>query len=221
MSRRPLGAALLVVAGVTAAVGTFLPLFWEGNEVAGIRLGFAMTSWEVTGVGGTTEADLALFRTPQYGVPIVIAAVLLAVASALVFLPETQRLAGRYTAIVGTGLLAGAVWAVVMAVVAAVGNARDSDFPGYTTEAGSGVGVLIGAVLVAVAGVVLVHGGRGGAEPRPEGPVVYRVDDSADDGVDDDTDTPPFGIPVQSIEIAQIPESEYGRRSDDGPGGSS
>jgi hypothetical protein len=156
-------------------------------------------------------------------VPVVVSAVLLAVAAALVFLPESQRLAARYTALVGTGVLAGSVWATSTFLTAALGRHDVStELATYGVEAGGGVPVLSAAVLVAVVGVVLLHARR--PEPRPAGPLVYRVDDVGDEelrdaaqddaggGVrSDDVDTPAFGIPV--VEVAQLPESDY-RRSD-------
>ncbi|ONI89065.1 hypothetical protein ALI22I_16205 [Saccharothrix sp. ALI-22-I] len=209
MRRRLLGAALLVVAGVAAVVGTFLPLFWEGSDFGQTRLGFTTTSWEITTDSDELDVDLMLGQSPQFGVPIVVSAVLLAVAAALVFLPESQRLAARYTAIAGTGLLAGAVSATGSVVVSAVADVSATDLRSFTQEAGAGILVLGASVVVAVVGVVLLHARR--AQPLPDGPVVYRVDDT---GGDDDTDTPPFGIPVQGVEVAQIPQTEYERPSD-------
>ncbi|MCE6994581.1 hypothetical protein LZG04_07130 [Saccharothrix sp. S26] len=207
MSRRLLGAAMLVGAGVTAVVGTFLPLYAEGPAREDRLPSITVTSWEYVFSNLPAGMEFAPVRSPQYGVPIVVSAVLLAVAAALVFLPESQRLAARYLAIGGTGVLVGSVWAVVAVVVSMVGNAARPEVGGFAVHVGEGVSVLGASVLLAVAGVVLVHARR--REPRPEGPVVYRVDG---DEVDDDTDTPPFGIPV--VEVAQLPDSGYERRAD-------
>ncbi|MFJ6677217.1 hypothetical protein ACIQMJ_39465 [Actinosynnema sp. NPDC091369] len=208
MSRRLLGAAMLVVAGVVAVVGTFLPLYAEGSAHLGSEPLVTVTSWEYVFNNLPGNPEFPPMRSPQYGVPIAVAAVLLAIAAALVFLPESQRLASRYLAIGGTGVLVGSVWAAVAVVVSLLGNAeRQETAGGFTVNVGEGVPVLGAAVLLAAAGAVLVHARR--PEPRPEGPVVYRVD-----GVegDDDTDTPPFGIPV--VDVAQLPDSEYERRAD-------
>jgi peptidoglycan/LPS O-acetylase OafA/YrhL len=164
VSRRLLGAALLVVAGVAAVVGTFLPLFSESRDAPSMVPTITQTSWEYVFSNVQNGMDLGDLRSPQYGVPIVVAALLLGVAAALVFLPESQRLASRYLAVGGTGVLVG---------------------------------------------VVLLHGRR--SRPRPEGPVVYRVDD---DGTDD-TATPPFGFPAPEVEVARLPESEHDRRDPD------
>ncbi|MCC8250941.1 hypothetical protein [Saccharothrix luteola] len=207
MSRRLLGAVLLLVAGVGAVVGTFLPLYQEGNDHVGMAPMVTATSWDYVFTNVPEGMDFGPVQSPQYGVPIVVAAVLLAVAVALVFLPESQRLASRYLAVGGTGLLAGAVWAASAVVMSAAGNAsRDPDDGGYTVDVGEGIVVLGASVVVAVVGVVLLHARR--PEPRPEGPVVYRVD-----GVeDDDTDTPPFGIPVVEVEVARLPDPRYDDR---------
>ncbi|PSL53203.1 hypothetical protein B0I31_110296 [Saccharothrix carnea] len=222
MSRRLLGAVLLVVAGVAAVVATFLPLFWQGSVFRGERIGFTTTSWKIVSdrVSADSEAadfDLVLSQTtPQFGVSIVGAALLLALAAALVALPEVQRLAARYVAVAGTALLAGSVWTTGTVVAAAV-DEREADPDAeprngppleelFIEEVGEGVWVLVAAVVIAVVGTVLLHARR--PEPRPAGVVVYRVDDDLADT--DDTDTPPFGIPV--VEVAQLPEPEHDRR---------
>lgn len=209
MSRRLLGAALLVVAGVTAVVGTFLPLFSQGGLPGSGPL-ITETSWEYVFSNVPDGLDFGDLRSPQYGVPIVVAALLLGVAAALVALPESQRLASRYLAVGGTGVLAGAVCAVGTTVVATVGNASRNGSGGFGAQAGEGIVVLGASVVIAVVGVVLLHGRR--SRPRPEGPVVYRVDA---DGTGDDTDTPPFGFPVPEVEVARLPESEHDRRPPD------
>ncbi|MFE9751472.1 hypothetical protein ACFYOT_41750 [Saccharothrix saharensis] len=208
MSRRLFGAAMLVVAGVVAVVGTFLPLYVEGSARDGSEPLVTVTSWEYVFTNLPGGMDFQPMQSPQYGVPIVVSAVLLAIAAALVFLPESQRLASRYVAIGGTGVLVGSVWAVIGVVASVVGNAdEEGAVRGLMVQVGEGVPVLGAAVLLAATGAVLVHARR--PEPRPEGAVVYRVD-----GVeaDDDTDTPPFGIPV--VEVAQLPDPGYERRAD-------
>lgn len=219
MSRRLLGAVLLVVAGVMAVVGTFLPLYQEGDDQQGddARRGLAVsvtvTSWKYVFSNLPEGMEFSDVQSPQYGVPIVVAAVLLAVAAALAFLPETQRLAARYFAVGATGLLAGSVWSAGAVVASMVGNSEmRADSGGYTVSAGEGVVLLGASVVVAVVGVVLLHARR--AEPRPEGPAVYRVDGVEDD---DDMDTPPFGIPVAEVEVAQLPDPRYDDRRAEGP----
>jgi hypothetical protein len=209
VSRRLLGAALLVVAGVAAVVGTFLPLFSQGGDSPGSLPLITATSWEYVFSDVPTGLDFGELRSPQYGVPIVVAALLLGVAAALVFLPESQRLASRYLAVGGTGVLVGAVWASAADVASTVGNASRNGSGGFGARVGEGIVVLGASVVVAVVGVVLLHGRR--SRPRPEGPVVYRVDD---DGTDD-TATPPFGFPAPEVEVARLPESEHDRRDPD------
>ncbi|XVV01770.1 hypothetical protein ACQPW3_30880 [Actinosynnema sp. CA-248983] len=189
MSRRDTGVALLFVAGATAAVATFLPLCFVGTELGGgTRFGFTMTSWAIT----SEPAGLSwLGGSAQYGVPIVIAAVLLLVAVALAFLPEPQRQAGRYTAVAATGLLAGSVWTTAMAVVAWLTPPVEDERTSMGYEPGPGLWVLPASVLVAVVGTVLLL--RRGVTV-PEGAVVHVVVD--------DTDTPPMGI-----QVAVLPES--------------
>ena len=191
MSRRGTGVVLLFVAGATAVVATFLPLCFIGTSLTGdARFGFTMTSWATT----SEPAGLAwLGASAQYGVPVVIAAVLLVVAAALAFLAEPQRQASRDTAVAATGLLAGAVWTTVMAVVAwltpPVSDVRTS----MEYETGAGLWVLVASVVVAVLGTVFLLR-RGEVVVEEEGPVVRVL-------VDPDTDTPPLGI-----QVAVLPE---------------
>ncbi|MEU4742100.1 hypothetical protein AB0G02_16790 [Actinosynnema sp. NPDC023658] len=225
MNRRLFGAGLLLAAGVAAVIGTFLPLFWEGSTFGSTRLGFTTTSWDTRSDDAGPELDAMLGPSPQLGAPVVVAAVLLAVAAALVFLPESQRLAARYTAIAATGLLAGSVWATISVAAAALGRSVNTDVGSYGAETGDGVAVLGASVLVAVAGVVLLHARR--PERRPAGPLVHRVDDAGGevgddvrddvpgDAGSDDVDTPRLGMPV--VEVAQLPESDY-RRPDPSDG---
>lgn len=210
MSRRLLGAALLVVAGVAAVVGTFLPLFSQGGDSPGSLPLITATSWEYVFSDVPNGLDFGDLQSPQYGVPIAVAAVLLGVAAALVFLPEAQRLASRYLAVGGTGLLAGAVWAAAADVISTAGNASEQGGAGgFGVRVGEGIVLLGASVVVAAVGVVLLHARR--SQPRPEGPVVYRVDGAEDE---DDTDTPPFGIPVVEVEVAQLPDPGQDRRAD-------
>ncbi|NUT96212.1 MAG: hypothetical protein HOY78_29715 [Saccharothrix sp.] len=189
MSRRGTGAGLLVLAGATAVVATFLPLGSVGTSLGGDdRFGFTMTSWATT----SEPAGLAwLGGSAQYGVPVVIAAVLLVVALALAFLPEPQRQVARYTAVAATALLAGSVWTTVMSVAAwltpPVSDARTT----LEYETGPGLWVLVASVVVAVLGTVFL---LRRPEPVVEGPVVRVL-------VDPDTDTPPLGI-----QVAVLPE---------------
>lgn len=205
MSRRLLGAVLLLVAAVAAVVGTFLPLYTAGAAYRENGPLTVTTSWKVE-FHLPDGVDFGDVRSPQYGVPVVVSAVLLALVMALVFLPEAQRLAARYLALAATGLLVGSVWTTGSVILASLGNANRPESEGYEVEVGEGIWVLVAAAVVAVVGTVLLHGRR--AEPRPRGAVVYRVDDDVADA--DDTDTPPFGIPV--VEVVQLPETGHDRR---------
>jgi hypothetical protein len=209
VSRRLLGALLLLLAGIGAVVGTFLPLYWQAVSGEPGAPRFSTTSWRVRYDNVPSGLDIDVTQSPQFGVPIVTAAVLLAVAAALVFLPEAQRLAARYLAIGATGLLVGAVSATGSVAAAMIDNWDASGTDEFSMGVGEGLLLLSVSVLVAVVGVVLVHARR--VAPGPEGPVVYRVEDDVEA---DDTDTPPFGIPVGGIEVAQLPETRYERPVD-------
>ncbi|MBB5804798.1 hypothetical protein F4560_004566 [Saccharothrix ecbatanensis] len=212
MSRRLLGAVLLLVAGVAAVLGTFLPLFRQGHAGDG---GFmaVVSSWRTAYLNVPQGLDLDAFQSPRFGVPIVVAGVLLVVAAALVFLPESQRLAARYLGVGATGVLVGSVAATGSYVASLLGRTRPPEDPGaYVEDVGEGTWMLVAAAVGAVVGVVLIHSRR---VVPVAGTVVYRVDDDGDE----DMDTPPFGIPVSEIpvaeipvvEVAQIPETGYER----------
>lgn len=185
MNGRAVGVLLVVAASVTAVVATFQPLSWVGTRLGAHPVGFTTTAWDTV----SDPPDLAArIETAQLGVPIVIAAVLLAIAAALVFLPAHQRRVGRYLAVAASGLLGGAVWATSAVVRASL--AEDERTRGTIEyESGPGLWLLLAAVAVAAVGTVLLHSDP---VPAPVGVVVHRLDPEPDD----DADTPPFGIPV-------------------------
>jgi hypothetical protein len=218
VNRRLFGAVLLLVAGVAAAFGTFLPLFRQGHAGDG---GFmaVVSSWRTEYLNVPQGLDLDAYQSPRFGVPIVVSAVLLVVAAALVFLPESQRLAARYLGVGATGLLVGSVAATGSFVASVLGSvpSAERDAGVYAWGVGEGTWVLVAAVLGAVVGVVLIHSRR---VVPVDGTVVYRVDD----GGEEDMDTPPFGIPVAETPVAEIPVVEVARipetgheRPTDGP----
>ncbi|WP_433263104.1 hypothetical protein ACQPZF_31270 [Actinosynnema sp. CS-041913] len=186
MSRRTAGVVLAVAAAVAAIAATFLPLSWVGTGQGQVRFGFTTTSWTTV----VEPVELGEFRaTPQVGVPIVVAAVVLLIAAALVFLPAHQRQASRRTAIAATGVLVGSVWATFMTVQASLELFTRDGRASIDREYGAGLWLLVAAVAVAVVGTVFLHAEP--PPPRPEGVVVHRLDDK-----DADLDTPPLGIQV-------------------------
>ncbi|MBW4721168.1 hypothetical protein [Saccharothrix obliqua] len=187
MSRRALGVVLAAVAAGLAVVATFLPYSWVGLDRDEDRVGFLTTGW-----GTRTEPErlAGIARETQFGVPVVIAAVVLLIGAALVFLPEHQRRAGRSTAIAGTGLLAGSVWTTFVVVAASLEPADQDVRTGLAHDYREGLWLLVAATALAVVATVLLHAAP--PPPRPAGAIVHRVDDEADD----DTDTPPFGLAV-------------------------
>ncbi|MEU5696145.1 hypothetical protein [Actinosynnema sp. NPDC020468] len=196
MSRRVLGAVLLAVSGVLAVLGSFLPEYRAvGLDPSG-GFSVSVTAWEVT---VSPPAD-GIGSTPQLGVPLVVAALVLAAAAGLVALPEHQRSAARYAAVGGTGLLLGAVASVLAVAVEFVSDGGDQ-LAGRSFEVG--LWVLLLAPVVAGFGTVLIHAPRAVAG---SGPVVHVLDDLDDD----DTSTPPFGIAVSRPDVVVLPESSPG-----------
>ncbi|CCH33820.1 hypothetical protein ABZ816_21515 [Actinosynnema sp. NPDC047251] len=188
MSRRALGVVLAVIAAATAVLATFLPFSWIGTGLGrDTRFGFTTTGWgtrsEPAELGGIAAGA-------QTGVPVVIAAVLLVVGAALVFLPAHQRQAGRYTAVAATGLLAGSVWTTFMVVSASLSPSFRDARARVDYEYGAGLWLLVAACVVAIAATAYLHAKP--PAPAPEGVIVRQLEDD----VDTDTATPPFGISV-------------------------
>ncbi|QFZ22324.1 hypothetical protein [Saccharothrix syringae] len=194
---RAVGVVALVVGAVSAAVGTFLPLYHQRFDFGGTsQLELTQNSWR------PGEPDALLGRDAHYGVPMAVAVLLLLVGA--VFAGRAWW--GRLVALGGAALLVGAVWVVGQIIYAYLGGADPDGIGSVTivTEPRSGSYVLGAACVVAVAGAVLVQE-RPPRAPRPTGAVVHRVDggfgDGPDDGLgggsgDEDTETPPLGFPA-------------------------
>ncbi|ONI89066.1 hypothetical protein ALI22I_16210 [Saccharothrix sp. ALI-22-I] len=178
---RLVGVVALVIGAALTLVGTFLPLYTQVFEFGGVMSGetveMGQDSW------GVLDSEPWREREARYGVPMVVAVVLIVLGAAF-----TGRMWGRLAAISGAMLLTGSVWLVGQQLLAlfALGG------PGITitTELGLGSFTLAAATLVVLVGALLVQDWPPRApKPDPGVAVVYRLDD-------DDTDTPPFGFPV-------------------------
>jgi hypothetical protein len=187
--RRGLGVFALIAGAVQAVAGSFLPLYRQVVDFSGERTEFELTSWGSRLTPGGVD-----FRdgvgTVFFGVPIAVAAVLLVASAVLVSVAArvSARIAlvARATAVGAPMLLVGAVWSVGQFVVAMV-RSPSAAYPFVHFSVGTGMWTLVAACVVAFVGGLLVQEWPERA-PQPEGPLVYRV-------LDDDTDTPPMGIP--------------------------
>jgi hypothetical protein len=184
------GAVALVAGAVLAVLGSLLPLFEQVVSLASESSTYSMTLWGI-------EASFANRSTnePLYGVPVVVAAVLLVIAAALVLaaprLPAWIARPTSIVAIVAAALLTGSVWTMGQLVLMVTSTADRPDY--IKTTVGAGTGALVLACVLALVGGLLVQrwpdGTSAAPEPEPVGAVVYRLPD-------DDVDTPPFGTPV-------------------------
>ncbi|MCS7481894.1 hypothetical protein ACFFQW_34685 [Umezawaea endophytica] len=182
--RRVVGVTALLAGAVLTAAGSSRPLYETTRIDSGYRSAYRVTLWasEYTTPDGVTATEDAKVL---FGVPVVVAAALLVLTAVLVLasarLPARVALAARVGSVAAAGLLVGAVWSVGQNVLA---STETSDLVGgkLVATAGSGMWLLVVAAVVAVAGCLLV-------QRRPEEPV-YQLPD------DDDTDTPPMGIPI-------------------------
>ncbi|CCH33819.1 hypothetical protein ABZ816_21520 [Actinosynnema sp. NPDC047251] len=191
MNRRVLGVVALLVAAPLVFVGTFLPLYtqvWEFGDPASMTI--EQTSWEVRSNNGQGVFG----RQALYAVPMVVGALLMVLGALRVGV-----LWGRLTAFAGSVLLLGSTWAVAHYAFATYLTESPGNGLEITPTLGLGTSVLLAASVLAVVGGLLVQEWPPRA-PRPEGPVVYQLDDD---------DTPPFGIPV-----AELPATSF---ADPGP----
>lgn len=189
--RRTAGAAALGAGAVLAVVGSLLPLYEQVITFADEEARYSLTLWGVE----SSSAEVRGGTSTLFGVPVAVAAALLAVSAVLVL--AGPRLPSRFAGPAGVGalasaaLLTGSVWTVGQLVLVAT---ADQDVAVRPTV-GAGTGALVLACVLALAGGVLVQGRPEGAAPAPEpepgGAVVYRLPDE-----DTDDDTPPLGIPV-------------------------
>jgi hypothetical protein len=182
--KRVVGAVALLAGAVLTAVGSTRPLYETTRIDSGYRSGYRMTLW-ATEYTSPDEVTVTTDVRILFGVPVVVAAVLLAVTALLVLasarLPARVALAARVGSVAAAGLLLGAVWAVGQNVRA---STEVSDLVGgrVVATAGTGMVLLAVAAAVAVAGALVV-------QQRPAAPS-YQLPD------DEDTDTPPMGIPI-------------------------
>ncbi len=191
--RHVIGAVVLVAGAVLAVAGSLMPVFEQVIMFTAERETYSMTLW---GIESTMDFAPSEDEQTHFGVPVVVAAALLAVVAALVL--AAPRLPSRFAAPTSIGavavaaLLIGSVWTVGQLVLLAVSDQGTKAVQG---DVGPGTWVLVLACGAALAGGLLVqdwpeHGTSALLpEPEPGGAVVYRLPD------EDDTDTPPQGIP--------------------------
>ncbi|MFD9741360.1 hypothetical protein [Umezawaea sp. NPDC059074] len=193
--RRVVGAVGLLAGAVAAVVGSTLPQYRQVYDFGADQVTtFRMTLWGTDLVSGGVVNDDS---TPiLYGVPVVVAAVLLVVAACLVLaaprLPDRVITATSVGAMGAAALLLGSVWTVGQLVLASVANHGEGTLV-ITATVESGVWTLVLACVLAVAGGLLAQDWPGvepSPEPEPVGAIVHRLPD------EDDTDTPPLGFPV-------------------------
>ncbi len=181
-----MGVVALLLGAVLAVAGSLRPLYEQERVDSGFRSGFRMTSWS----SQYTTPDGGVELVPDsvlYGVPMVVAAALLVLVALLV--PFSQRLPARAVVAIRVGavaaatMLVGCVWTVGQAVLV-VARENDAVRGSIETRVGSGMWTLVAAAVVAFAGGLLVQ------RLKAKAPVAYQLPD------DDDTDTPPMGIPI-------------------------
>lgn len=191
MIRAKLGPVLLVVGAVIAVIGTFFAVYVLHFSFPGGGETHSMSSWEYLSTD-TVNPDRAF--PPRYGLPISVASVVAVVGAVLVL---RRREAGRLLAVGGVAGMAAGVWAAAEAYLSISGAVSDPpegiDF-GSSVDVGTGLTLMIAAVVVASVGLVfLLRRKHVAAEPAApeEAVVIHQFDDS------DEVDTPPYGVPVQ------------------------
>ena len=183
--RRIAGVVALLTGAVLAIAGSLQSLYEQEWRDGDLRSGYRLTLW--SSEYSTPSGGIGYSPTPVlYGVPVVLAAMLLIVAAVLVLAPVRPpvRAAVRVGAVAAVALLIGAVWTVGQLALSVA--ARENDFSTkFEGRVGIGFWVLVVACVVAVAGALLVQQ-RQALEPA----TVYQFPG------DDDTDTPPMGVPI-------------------------
>ncbi|MGW4213924.1 hypothetical protein ACWEIJ_38485 [Lentzea sp. NPDC004789] len=185
-TRRVFGAVLVFVAAGLAVAATFLMAYSVQVELQGRTLRFEATSW-------VTERDDfrgALMLGPLgSGEPVVAAALVMALAAVVAFRVPAVRVGS----LLGAGLLAGMAWSAVIGVQRTVEKLRDLEVPvPFDVEQGDGVTMLIIAAGVGIVSAVLHQElPRRVREPvvDADGAVIHQVEG-------DESETPPYGIPV-------------------------
>jgi hypothetical protein len=186
--RRITGQVLLVAAAVVAVVGTFQSLssvvYSFPNEVP-VR--FDISAWDVVRDGDKPVIEAS---PPRFGFPVLTAGTLMLLA--VVLLRSRLAAVARMVAIGAAVLHAGVTWTIAEHNL---GRTREqsadaAEFVRYSF--GNGMWMLIGASVVALVGAILVQQ-RTVEAPDDDGEeqaVIHQLED-------DDTATPPYGVPVQ------------------------
>jgi hypothetical protein len=150
MNRRLFGAVALAVGAVATVGGVFQPLYQEARNFSGRESTLVVTAFGSTGVGAAS---------PDFGVPLVLAALLLLVAAALVFRDTPSTQIGRMAAIAGAATLLGSAWSVYLYVTNQSAIAIASVPPGGTLVQTLDTGLMLlgGGWVVATVGAVVVQ----------------------------------------------------------------
>jgi hypothetical protein len=189
--RRTVGAVALGAGAVLAVVGATLPVFERVLTYTGELEVLTMTLW---GFEWSLDSGRNDVGGPRYGVPVIAAAVLLAVSAVLVLLAPRLplRFAGpTSTAAIGSAaVLTGSVWVVGQFVLGSEPTGTES----VKESVGSGMITLVVACVVALVGGLLAQDWPGQVvvlRPEPKGVVVYQLPDA-----EANADTPAFGTPA-------------------------
>lgn len=185
-TRRVFGAVLVFVAAGLAVAATFLSAYSVQVELQGRTLRYEATSW-------VTERDDfrgALMLGPLgSGEPVVAAALVMALAAVVAFRVPAVRVGS----LLGAGVLAGLAWSAVIGVQRTIEKLRDLEVPvPFDVEQGDGVTMLIIAAGVGIVSAVLHQElPRRVREPvvDADGAVIHQIEG-------DESETPPYGIPV-------------------------
>ncbi|MEJ2853954.1 MULTISPECIES: hypothetical protein [unclassified Saccharothrix] len=191
MNLRVAGAVALGVGAVLAVCGSLLELyrvefrFSPDPDRVDVQV---FTAWQ-------SKFDFAGMDKPEstsglgWGLPITAAVVLVVVGLVLLFRSPLLNAVGRVVVVAAGGVLIGTTWSAYETLDRLFGAQVVPDGKEFV---GAGLWMLVVACLAVAVGAGLVQEWPPRA-PKPDGPSVYRVDD--------EDDTPPFGIPIPTDEI--------------------
>ncbi|MGM1062985.1 hypothetical protein [Saccharothrix sp. Mg75] len=217
MTRRGTAVVALCAGALLTVLGSLFPLYGVMNRfTAAGGLGpdqepvmYAWTAWEpVLGPTSEVSAGEGGFRIPVYGYAFVVAAALVALGAVLQLRRPLSAAIGRVVAVLGLGLLLGTLWAALETTSKLFGTAdgagdASGSGPVDPEFVGSGTWLIAVAAAAVLAGVVLAH-------DWPSNAAV--AGDPTAGPLDDDVDTPPFGIPLPVIEVRPVNRDEVDDR---------
>lgn len=162
-------ALLLIVAGGLAIGGSFGLLDEEAERAGDATITLSYTSWQL--VQGGTYSEPVYFHAPHFGIPLLVAGLMVIAGGLLLVLGRGRAGAfARPLALASAGLMVGTVWTVALVVSADLGAvAKGANFE-LTWSTGTGFWLILAGGAAATVGGLLVLFGRTATADEPVTP---------------------------------------------------